>query len=91
MSDEPKPFMHDEQGVPWWNFHFYYRFDGHEYAFEIPARSESEAKERLSAMGLARYEGKGHGSDIYVPKPAVGLAKMWLSVWCWCRNQRIVG
>lgn len=42
----------------WPVYLFSYRFEGAEYGFEIPARNEAEAKRRLSAMGLARYDGK---------------------------------
>ena len=37
---------------------FSYRFDGDEYGFDIPARNAAEAKARLSAMGMARYDGE---------------------------------
>jgi hypothetical protein len=42
----------------WQRYLFSYRFDGDEYSFDIPARNAAEAKQRLSAMGMARYDGE---------------------------------
>ncbi len=54
---------------------FSYRFEGHEYGFDIPARSPEEAKARLSAMGLARYDGE---IKLTIPVPGGGwLAKLF--------------
>lgn len=39
-------------------FLFSYRFEGAEYGFDIPARDAAEARRRLSALGLARYDGE---------------------------------
>jgi len=39
-------------------FLFTYRFGGAEWNLEIPAGSAREARERLSAISLARYEGE---------------------------------
>lgn len=37
---------------------FRYRFEGTEWAVEIPARSPSEAKQRLSYLTFAQYDGE---------------------------------
>lgn len=37
---------------------FRYRFQGKEYAFDIPAASPAEAKERLKAIAWAQYDGE---------------------------------
>ena len=39
-------------------FLFTYRYCGAEYGMSIDAASESEAKERIKALGLARYDGE---------------------------------
>ena len=36
---------------------FSYRFNGRDYAFEIPAQSAEEAKERLKSLAWAQYDG----------------------------------
>lgn len=64
MSNEPKPVMIDANGDKWWNFLFSYDWEGKEYAFDICARSEQEARERLKRLPLARYDGQGHGGPI---------------------------
>lgn len=54
---------------------FSYRFEGEDYGFDIPARSPAEAKARLSAMGLARYDGE---IKLTIPVPGGGwLAKLF--------------
>lgn len=55
---EPKPAMVID-GEPWWRFHFEYDFDGKTYAFDVLARSEREAHERMRKIALARYMGQG--------------------------------
>lgn len=37
---------------------FRYRFDGKEWCFELSARSASEAKQRLSSLSFAQYDGE---------------------------------
>lgn len=81
MTDEPKPAMIID-GEPWWHFHFTYRFEGSEYAFDIPARSEHEAKERLKSIALARYDGQGHGKGIPA-NPATGI---WVRLFTFWKN-----
>jgi len=54
---------------------FTYRFDGDQYGFDIPARSPAEAKARLIAMGLARYDGE---IKLTIPVPGGGwLARLF--------------
>jgi len=47
-------------------FLFAYRFEGAEYGFDIPAKDADEAKRRLGALGLARYDGEIFAT-IHVP------------------------
>lgn len=47
-------------------FLFEYRYDGATYGLDIVASSVSEAKGKLSAMGLARYCGEVHAT---IPVP----------------------
>jgi len=47
-------------------FMFSYRFDGAEYGLDIIANSPEEAKRKLSAMALARYDGEIFAT-IHVP------------------------
>lgn len=56
---------------------FSYRFEGAEYGFDIPATSPDEAKRRLSAMGMARYDGELYAT---IPVPSGGLL---LRLWGW--------
>lgn len=77
MEQRPKPRCVID-GEPWWDFAFSYRFEGREYGFEICARSADEAKARLSAMGLARFEGQCHGGPIPVSR---GLMVPLLTAW----------
>ena len=51
MADE-----HDS--APFRDYLFSYRYEGSEWGFTIRAASEIDAKRRLSAMGLARYDGE---------------------------------
>lgn len=58
-------------------FLFEYRYQGAVYGVDMVASSEREAKERLSAMGLARYCGEIHAT-IRVPG-----GNVLLRVWKW--------
>lgn len=55
---------------------FTYRFGGAEWNLEIPAESAREARERLSAITLARYEG-----EMVAKIPAVAGPLARLAVW----------
>ncbi|WP_421725600.1 hypothetical protein [Bauldia sp.] len=56
-------------------FTFTYRFDGADWAIEIPALSLEEARERVKVLGFARYDDhrkrrrrrspNGHGSSAW--------------------------
>lgn len=48
----------EESTAQYKDFLFSYRFEGAEYGFTVPALNMDEAKARLSAMGLARYDGE---------------------------------
>lgn len=61
MSDERK-------------FMFEYRFEGETYGLDIVAKDVDEAKRKLSAMCLARYEG-----EIFATIPVPG--GNWLRKW----------
>ena len=37
---------------------FRYRYEGREYAFDIPAASAAEAQDRLKALAWAKYDGE---------------------------------
>lgn len=63
-------------------FLFSYRFEGAEYGFDIPAKDADEAKRRLSALGLARYDGEIFAT---IPVPAGGLI---LRITEWFRGKR---
>lgn len=39
-------------------FLFSYRYSGGEYSFDVPAESVEEAKARVEAMRLSRYDGE---------------------------------
>jgi hypothetical protein len=83
MTDrQPKPAMFIK-GEPWWKFTFTYRFEGKEYAFDIPARSAEEAKARLGQISLARFEGQVDGDEI--PFSSGGFL---VPLICWWRNLR---
>ena len=63
-----------------------YRYDGKEWGFEIPARSEREARERLAAMSLGRVDGELAMSIPYFPtaglitRAIVFLRNWWVRV-----------
>jgi hypothetical protein len=60
---------------------FHYRYDGKEFGFDVPADSLDEAKGRVKAMTLARYEGELVAT---IPDaPGVGLLVRLIT---WVRN-----
>lgn len=81
MTAEPKPRYIDANGEKWWNFSFSYDWDGKEYAFDMCARSEQEAKDRIKRLPLARYDGQVDGGPI--PFSRGGFL---VPLICWWRN-----
>lgn len=79
---ECKPAMVID-GEPWWPFHFEYDFDGKTYAFDVPARSEREAHDRMKKIALARYMGQGDGGPIPLSRGGflVPLRVWWRNLW----------
>lgn len=75
-------------GVPWYDFLFEYDWEGKTYGFDICARSEEEARDRLKRLPLARLLGPGERSQV----PANALTRWalpyWLTLVCWWRNRR---
>ena len=69
-------------GEPWWHFHYSYDWEGKKYAFNICARSEQEAHDRLKRLPLARYDGKGCGGPIPLYRG------WWVPLLVWWRNWR---
>lgn len=51
-------------------FLFNYRFDGADWGITIFARDAAEAREKIRAVGMARYEGAVQAK---VPVPGAGL------------------
>ena len=58
---------------------FSYRYAGREWSLELPGESATDAKERLRAMALAKYDGELVAN---VPAFASPLAKVVV----WIRN-----
>lgn len=56
---------------------FSYRYGGAEWSLEIPAETAREARERLSAITLARYDGEAIAKVPAVAGPIARLA-VWL-------------
>lgn len=59
-------------------FLFNYRFGGSEWGITIFAGSSDEAREKIKAVGLARYEGEVHAS---IPVPGGSLIRRALDWW----------
>jgi hypothetical protein len=75
-------------GVPWYDFLFEYDWDGRTYGFEICARSEAEAKDRLKRLPLARFLGPGERVAVPDNAPTRWLMPYWLAAVCTWRNVR---
>lgn len=68
-------------------FLFNYRFGGHEWGITIYADSPDEAKEKIRAVALARYEG-----EMYMRIPAsVSLFGLLPRVITWLRRRQWLG
>lgn len=63
-------------------FLFNYRYDGDEYGLDVVAATPEEAKARVRAMSLARYEGEIH---LTVHIPMGGLIARFIS---WARGNK---
>jgi hypothetical protein len=63
-------------------FLFNYRFGGEEWGFVVKATSAAEARSRLSAMTMARYEGEVR--ETIPARPGAGL---YVRVLTWWRNK----
>ena len=61
---------------------FSYSYEGSEYSLEIPANSVQEAKERLSRMTFARYDG-----ELVTVIPALPTTGMFVRLYTWTRNR----
>ena len=63
---------------------FSYNYEGAEYSLEIPANSVQEAKERLSKMTFARYDG-----ELVTKIPATPGTGVLVRLVTWLRNRAI--
>jgi hypothetical protein len=63
----------------WNSYLFDYGYDGESWSFEIPARTEQEAKERVQQLTNARYLG-----EIKLTLP--GQLGLLARLVCWVRN-----
>jgi hypothetical protein len=63
----------------WNSYLFEYNHDGSSWSFEIPARDEQEARERVNKLSYARYLGE---IKLAVPRRYGLLARMA----CWANN-----
>lgn len=63
-------------------FLFTYRFGGAEWGTSVFAANPSEAKEKVKAMALARYDGE---CMMTVPAVVPG-AGLFVRFWCWLKN-----
>ena len=61
---------------------FTYNYEGAEYCFEIPAKNIEEAKERLSRITFARYDGELVGKI-----PALPTAGLFVKLIASIRNR----
>lgn len=68
-------------------FLFTYRFGDAEWGTTIFAADPAEAKEKIKAVALARYDGELH---MRIPAGA-GLFGIVPSIICWLRNLRWLG
>jgi|GEM_PF-2651831 len=63
----------------WNSYLFDYGYDGESWSVEIPARTEQEARERVSSLANARYLG-----EIKLTVP--GRFGLLAQLVCWVRN-----
>jgi hypothetical protein len=68
-------------------FLFNYRFGGAEWGITVFADNEAQAREKIRAVALARYEGEVH---MRIPA-AVGLFGIVPRLICWLRSRRWLG
>lgn len=68
-------------------FLFTYRFGGAEWGVSIFANDPAEAKEKIKAVAMARYDGE---LNMRIPAGA-GLLGITPSIICWLRNRRWLG
>lgn len=73
-------------GVPWYDFLFEYDWEGKTYGFDICARSEEEAKDRLKRLPLARFLGPGECGRVPVGVFSRWWQSYWLTLVCRWRN-----
>jgi hypothetical protein len=61
---------------------FSYRFDGKEWGTTVFANSPAEAREKIKAQGMARYDGE---LEMRIPAfaPGAGLLARFI---CWFKN-----
>jgi hypothetical protein len=64
-------------------FLFEYRFGGSEWCISIFADDAAEAREKIKAVGMARYKGEVH-MTIPASMPGAGL---FVRALCWWRNR----
>lgn len=66
-------------------FLFTYRFAGAEWGISIFAADAAEAREKIKAVALARYDGELH---MRIPSgPGAGLVTRAI---CWWQNRRLI-
>ena len=63
---------------------FTYNYEGAEYCLEIPANSLQEAKDRLSRMTFAKYDG-----ELVSKIPAIPTAGLFVKFMASIRNRLI--
>ncbi len=66
---------------PMQEYLFTYRFDGTEWGTSVFARNPVEAKEKIKAMSLARYDG-----ELMATIPELPGAGLLVRMWCWFKN-----
>lgn len=75
MSDASREFL------------FTYRYGGAEWGITIFAADATEAREKIKAVALARYDGELH---MRIPA-VVGVFGLVPHIICWLRNRRWLG
>lgn len=63
-------------------FLFSYNYEGAEYSVEIPATNEEEAKQRLSRLAFAKYDG-----ELMYKIPASPGAGILVRLVTWTKNR----
>ena len=88
---ECKPCHVDADGTKWWRFLFEYDWEGKTYGFDIPARSEEEALDRLKRLPLARFLGQGDGNPVPISKGGFMIPLVvWWRNWLWRDARKVV-